>query len=101
MTKPRIAALLLLPILLALPGCGDHRDDCYETPHCQSFVYLKDGVDEAHMLADEKRLRAESGVQGVRARLDGSTAVLTVFVAGKRDIQVREQLLKLGYHRRW
>ncbi len=100
MTKPCIAALVLLP-LLALLGCGDHRDDCYETPHCQSFVYLKEGVDEAQLLADEKRLREESGVQGVRARLDGGTAMLTVFVAGKRDIQVREQLLKLGYHRRW
>ncbi len=97
MTKHGIA---LLALMVTLSGCGGHRD-CYDVPHCQTFTYLKDGVSEAQLLADEKRLRGTSGVEGVRTRLDGAVGVVTVYVAGTRDLAVREDLLKLGYHRRW
>ncbi|MBA3684890.1 MAG: hypothetical protein H0W72_06575 [Planctomycetes bacterium] len=100
MTKPCIAIFSLLLALLALGGCGDHRA-CFDVPHCQTFTYLKDGISEAQLLVDEKRLRGAKGVEGVRTRLDGTVGVVTVYVLSKHDLSVREDLLKLGYHRRW
>jgi hypothetical protein len=99
MMKPRIATVLL-PLLFALSGCGEHRE-CFDLPHCQTFTYLKDGVAETQLLADEKRMRNASGVEGVRTRMDGDVAMITVYVTGTYDLAVREELLKLGYHRRW
>lgn len=96
----------LLPIaavLLICAGCGDHRDSgrCYMPPHCQAYTYMKAPADEAQLLQDEKELRSTRGVEGVRTRMDGTTATVTVYVRTEQDIAIRERLLEKGYRRRW
>ncbi len=102
----QITILSALIATLLATGCGD-RCETYssEVPiyvnDCPSFTYLKEGVDEPSLLADEKRMRAMDGVANVRTTLDGGVATLVVTVHRGDDIAAREELIGLGYHRRW
>ncbi len=101
-----VIILATLIATLVAAGCGD-RCETYssEVPiyvnECPSFTYLKEGVDEPTLLADEKRMRRMSGVANVRTSLDGGIATLIVTVHRGDDIEAREELIGLGYHRRW
>ncbi len=102
-----IAILTALIAIVITAGCGGHRCETYssEVPiyvnDCPSFTYLKEGVDEPSLLADEKRMRALDGVANIRTTLDGGVATVVVTVHRGDDIAAREEMIGLGYHRRW
>ena len=52
-------------------------------------------------VAAEKRVRSLDGVANVRTTLSGGVAMLVVTVHRGDDIAMREELIGLGYHRRW